>query len=287
MPGQAGDTSGLPLAANHSQEIPMELKKSILRVANGVFNMVVILLLVISGSFSAFALWDNQRIYSAAGDVRADMIKLKPERTLSEEADTGADFSELLKVNPDVCAWLTLDNTEIDYPILRGETNFTYLNTDVYGNFALAGSIFLDSRSSRDFTDTVSLVYGHHMADRKMFGDLDLYKDADFFRDNRTGLLILPEQTYQLEIIACMLVNASEENIFEPTRWQAGNISAFLNFVSQEALFTHEDGMERLRGAEEPFKLLCLSTCASEFTDARTIVLAVMEPYSDGTHYEN
>lgn len=264
----------------------MQVQKAVLRAVNSLFHLVVLLLLVMACSYSVFALWDNQRIYSAAGDVQADMIKLKPVLAASQEEETGADFSELLRVNPDVCAWLTLDNTEIDYPILQGQTNFTYINTDVYGDFALAGSIFLDSRNSRDFTDTFSLIYGHHMADRKMFGDLDLYKDEAFFRDNRTGTLILPDRAYNLEIFACMLVDASEDNIFEPTRWQAGNTSALLTFVSQEALFTHDDGMERLRASEDPFQVLCLSTCASEFTDARTIVLAVMRPYTESAPSE-
>ena len=256
----------------------MLFHRTVLRAANSIFNFVVISLLLIAGSYSAFALWDNERIYAAAGDVQADMIKLKPEIEITEEE--GADFSELLAVNPDVCGWITMDNTLVDYPILQGETNLTYINTDVYGNFALAGSIFLDSRNSREFTDTFSLIYGHHMADSKMFGDLDLYKDQTFFNENRTGSLILPNSAYNLDIIACLLVSASEDNIFEPTIWQDSNISRFLNWTKQNALHYHEDIMTELENAKEPFRLLCLSTCSYEFTDARTIVLTVMRPYT-------
>lgn len=256
----------------------MQFQKTVLRAANAIFNFVLISLLVIAGSYSAFALWDNERIYAAAGDVQADMIKLKPEILVSEEEDSGADFSELLKVNPDVCGWLTLDNTNVDYPILQGDTNFSYINTDVYGNFALAGSIFLDTRSNRDFTDPYSLIYGHHMADSKMFGDLDKYKDETFFRENTTGSLILPNQSYNLEIIACLLVNASEDNIFEPTIWRDSNISSLLNFMENNAVNLHADVLAELRASEEPIQILALSTCSYEFTDARTIVLAAMEP---------
>lgn len=258
----------------------MQFQKTVLRAANSVFNLVVILLLVIACAYSAFALWDNERIYASAGDVQADMIKLKPEIVVSEEEDTGADFSELLKVNPDVCGWLTMDNTQIDYPILQGITNFTYINTDVYGNFALAGSIFLDSRCSREFTDSYSLIYGHHMADSKMFGDLDLYKDEAFFRENTTGALILPNKAYKLEVIACLLVQASEDNIFDPTLWQDSDISTLLSFVKTNSLNLHDEALAELEAAQEPFQLLALSTCSYEFTDARTIVLTVMKPFS-------
>lgn len=258
----------------------MRFHRAFLRAANSLFNLVVILLLLAAGSYSAFALWDNERIYAAAGDVQADMIKLKPEIVVSEEEDTGADFSELLKVNSDVCGWLTLDNTQIDYPVLQGQTNFTYINTDVYGNFALAGSIFLDSRNNREFSDPYSLIYGHHMADSKMFGDLDLYKEPAFFQENTTGTLILPGTAYKIEVIACLLVGANEENIFEPNRWQDSNINQLLSWTEQNSVNLHQETLAQLRESEEPFRLLALSTCSYEFTDARTIVLTVLRPYS-------
>ena len=71
--------------------------------------------------------------------------------------DNPASFEELLGINPDVCAWVTLDNTAIDYPVVQGEDNFTYVNTDVYGDFSLAGSIFLDVNCDKNFTDPYSL----------------------------------------------------------------------------------------------------------------------------------
>ena len=258
----------------------MQFHRTVLRAANSIFNLVVILLLLIAGSYSVFALWDNERIYAAAGDVQADMIKLKPEIALTEEEDTGADFSELLKVNSDVCGWLTMDNTNVDYPVLQGANNFSYINTDVYGNFSLAGSIFLDSRNNRKFTDTFSLIYGHHMADSKMFGDLDLYKEEKFFRENTTGSLILPNKAYKLEVIACLLVPASEDNIFEPTAWQNYNISRLLEFTENNSLNLNDEIFAELKTAKEPFQILALSTCSYEYTDARTIVLTRMKPFT-------
>ena len=162
----------------------MRLAGAFLRAANALVSFVVALCLCTAGLYSVYALWDNSRVYSAAEDVRADMMKLKP--TVIEAG--GASFEELLTVNPDVCAWVTIDNTNIDYPVLQGATNLTYINTDVYGNFAMAGSIFLDSRSDRGFGDTYSLLYGHHMANGNMFGDLDKFEEETFFRKNKTRI---------------------------------------------------------------------------------------------------
>lgn len=244
-----------------------------LKAANSVVNLVVVLSLSVACIYAVYALWDNNRIYTAAEDVQADMIRLKPD--IEEEG--GASFEELLAINPDVCAWVTLDNTNIDYPVLQGETNLTYINQDVYGNFALAGSIYLDTRNQRDFSDNYSILYGHHMENSGMFGDLDLYKEREFFDTNRTGTLILPDKNYELEIFACLLVKAGEETIFDPEQWQ-GDIDKLISYIKENSMYLCDDVMAEIEQTEKP-QILAFTTCSTEFTDARTIILAVMEPY--------
>lgn len=252
------------------------MARVLLKTANSFLNFVVMLCLCVTGLYAGYALWDNNQVYAAAENVQADMIKLKPVVTEGEE---GASFEELLAVNPDVCAWVTVDNTNIDFPVLQGETNLTYINRDVYGNFALAGSIFLDSRNDKEFHDLVSLLYGHHMEEGDMFGDLDLYKEKAFFDENRTGMLILPDRVYDLEIFACMLVEASEEAIFDPHEYEA-DINELLNLTEQEAMHYDAEKVSELRQTSGENQILLLSTCSTEFTDARTIVLAEMKPHS-------
>ena len=244
-------------------------------------NFIVILCLCVAGMYAVYALWDNNRIYSAANDVQADMIKIKP----AVEEDGGASFEELLAINQDVCAWVTLDNTKIDHPVLQGSTNLTYVNRDVYGNFALAGSIFLDTRNERDFSDAYSLLYGHHMENSGMFGDLDLYKDQKFFDENTTGMLILPDRTYKLEIFACMLIEAGDDAIFNPERWQT-DINGLVSYARDNNLHLREETISKLEQMDKP-QILALSTCSTEFTDARTIILAVMEPYQAADQEES
>lgn len=252
----------------------------ILRIADTLLNWIVILCLCTAGLYAGYALWDNSRIYTAANDVQSDMVKMKP----AVDADGGASFAELLAVNADVCAWVTLDGTKIDYPVLQGSTNLTYINRDVYGNFALAGSIYLDTRNQRDFSDTYSLLYGHYMEKSGMFGDLELYKEESFFQNHASGTLLLPDKSYTLGIFACLLTEAGEEVIFDPERWQT-DIHGLLSYAEKHSLFLRKDTIKKLEQMREP-KILALSTCSGEFTDARTIILAVMEPYQTANREE-
>ena len=203
-------------------------------------------------------------------NVQGELLQFKP----AADGENGASFEELLAINSDVKAWLTLDNTAIDYPVVQGENNFSYINTDVYGDFALAGSIFLDSDCDGSFHDPYSLLYGHHMENSKMFGDLDLYKDEAFFNENTTGTLVLPDRTYHLQIFACLLVPASEGRHLR--REPVGRKPERSSTSAQEnALHLHSDTLDTVR-AREGAQVLAMSTCSTEFTDARTILLAWM-----------
>ena len=84
-------------------------------------------------------------------------------------------FEELQKINPEVFGWLNIPDTHIDYPLVQAEGNSKYVNTDVKGNFSLSGSIFLDCRNHKDFSDCNHIIYGHHMQKDAMFGELERF----------------------------------------------------------------------------------------------------------------
>ena len=173
------------------------LPYKVLKFFDDVTSALVAVLLALLAVYAGYALWDNQQVYAAAEEVQASLLTLKPQ-------EGGVPFAELRAVNADVCAWVTLDGTGVDYPVVQGKDNLTYVNTDVYGNFSLAGTIFLDTRCAPDFAGGYSLLYGHHMVSGQMFGDLEKYQDAAFLREHRTGTLLLPAGACTLAVFACV-----------------------------------------------------------------------------------
>lgn len=190
-------------------------------------------------------------------------------------------FDQLRAINPEITAWLTMMGTAIDYPVMQGSTNFSYLNKDAYGEFALAGSIFLDSRNDSAYQDVYSLLYGHDMSKHRMFGDLNLYKDEAFFKENHLGILLTPDGGHLLQTVACIVTSAGNSAMFNPENWRHFTTDQMLEAMQEDALHISEEGMEALQAridAEEAFRIVALSTCTSEFTDARTILLTLMDP---------
>jgi sortase B len=242
------------------------MARQLLKWLNRVLNAAIILAILAAMAYSLYSIWDNNSIYAAALSVSNRIRKEKP---------TGdkPSFDDLLKINPDVCAWITLDGTNIDYPIVQGSSNDEYLNKDVYGEYSLAGSIFLDTRCSRGFTDFDELVYGHHMDRHEMFGDLDLYLDEDFFNQNETGTLLLPGKKIPVTVVAVMVADDTDPWVFDPAAADE-NPAGYLSYIASNAKYVHSETLMAVGSDTGSQHLLTLSTCSSDQEDDRTVVIA-------------
>lgn len=247
--------------------------RDILRLLNGLVTCVEVVVLAACALYAVFSLWDNQQVYDSVSSLQNELLAFKP----SGEDETGPSLQELQAINPDVCAWLTMDGTRIDYPIVQASNNSYYLSYDVHRKFSLAGSLFLDFHNDFAITDDYNLIHGHHMDQGRMFGDLDLYKQERFFEENRTGLLITPGVQYQLDVIAYMNVSSTDDVIFAPQRWQE-DAAVVLDYTEAEAVYLHEETLAEAR--ERDADLLSLATCAAG--SDRTIVLCMMTRMEGG-----
>lgn len=136
----------------------LEFAAKLARGADKVLSLIAVLMILLLLCYGGYSLWDTAMLYKGAFNS-SDLLQYKP----SADDPESLTFEELLKLNPDVCAWITVDDTHIDYPVVQGEDNMEYVNKDVQGEFAFSGAIFLDSQNKRDFSDSFNLLYGHHM----------------------------------------------------------------------------------------------------------------------------
>lgn len=221
------------------------------KTMNRAYEKTMLLIFIIALLICIYALYDTWYVFDHANDK--SYLKFKP----GVEEENGA-VSES-PITSDMVGWITMDDTNIDYPIMQGEDNTEYLNKDPYGKFSLSGSIFLDSRNNSAFTDEYSLIYGHHMEYGVMFGALDDYLDEDYLNSHRHGQLLVGRDgkvMYELEAFYAMSADAKDDFIFNPENYE--ELYAFL----------------REKGMDINHRVLCLSTCAGDTSTTRIVVFA-------------
>ena len=162
-------------------------------------------------AYSGYALWDNWSILKEPDQVREDLIRYKP----ANEEELSYSFQELKAMNPDVCGWLTLDHTKIDYPVVQGTDNEYYLKHTFKKTEHVAGSIFLDKDNSPDFSNRKSILYGHNMKDGSMFQGLHKYENEQYLETHNKVYLYLPDgQSLTYSVLRCEYVNADSDTFW-------------------------------------------------------------------------
>lgn len=222
------------------------------------FDRTVILASLLLFLICVYAMYDAVMVYYNANDT--SVLKYKPDLTNPEV---------LREISEDAIAWITVDDTRIDYPVMQGSNNKEYLNKDPFGKYSLSGSIFLDSRNNRDFSDSYSVLYGHHMDYGAMFGALDEFKKKDYFDSHRTGRLVtVSGKTYDIRFFAAAVVLATDPIVFHPTDATA---AALLDKLAGAAMIYEPPE------AENDLKVIALSTCQDADTIDRMVLFGVMK----------
>ncbi len=100
------------------------------------------------------------------------------------------DFDSLTGINDDIIAWIYIPDTNVSFPVLKGKDNQQYLYQSYEKEYLTAGSIFIDYRCRRSFSDRHTVIYGHNMHNGSMFGSLKKYEDESY-KDEHPYVYIL------------------------------------------------------------------------------------------------
>lgn len=112
------------------------------------------------------------------------------------------DFQQMMAINPDVYAWISIPDTNVDYPVAQSDEydNF-YLDHNIYKEYSFPGTIYSQSCNSKDWSDRVTLLYGHNMLDGSMFATLHQFRDEDFFNSHPYFYIYTQNRKLTYEIV--------------------------------------------------------------------------------------
>ncbi len=218
--------------------------------------LVVSLLLLILG---IYALYDSHKVYELADAEEYAQYKPSDKDRLS--------YEKLREMNPDVIGWIDVYGTEIDYPVLQAADNDKYLDETVTGEYSTAGSIFLDYRNSKEFSDFNNILYGHHMDQRKMFGDIDRFTNRNFFEKHRYGKLYRNDRkSLGIEFFAVIRTTGTDQRIFSAAIQHAQTKRELIDYLYDNAIRSRDISVT------ENDRIVLLNTCTFTVTDGRHIL---------------
>lgn len=245
------------------------------RIRNGALNVITVCLIgiiLVSGYKIGKTMWEYQVAKSAYTNISEKTAKVDPKQF------TGVvDWKALKKVNPDVQGWLYQKGTVINYPVVQGTDNDTYLHTRFDKQWSGGGTLFVDCRMEKDFKDFNSIIYGHHMKDGSMFRSIRGYTKEDGYYDKHKTLeLATPHGNYHLVVFSAFITKATDEDTYKMTYDEAEKQAYIDRAWERSELPITRDSVDVTKND----RLVTLSTCAYDYEEARYIVMCKMVPWT-------
>lgn len=215
-------------------------------------------------------------------DADGNIVTIPP--TDEERVEHNKHVAEFFKeINDDYIGYLEIDGCEIYEPVVKAnadDDNF-YLKHNLRGEANKAGTVFLDSRCTvtEEYTSPNLVIYGHNQEDGTMFGRLKYYKNNVDFYSKHPVIRFSPEfENGEYLIYAFFVTNALAN---QDSSGEVFHYHDYIETMNDEYTFNwYQREVQSRNQIISPVdvkfgdKLLCLSTCSTEFTESRFVVFA-------------
>lgn len=173
---------------------------------------------------------------------------------------------KLTAMNGDYEFWLYSAGTPMDYPVVQARDNDYYLHRMFDRTSNAAGTLFMDYRNLPNLEDPNTLVYGHHMRNGSMFGELVKYEEQAYYEAHPYLLIVSGEETDVVEAFAGY-TTSPKDHCYDIAISDEEDMAEFIETALEKSDFLHE--IERQPGE----RLITLSTCSYRFENARYILI--------------
>ena len=214
-----------------------------------VIIIVFFIILMISSYFLLREFLEYKKVKSQSISLIENVIK-------EDKNESKIDFQKLEKINEDIIGWIEIENTNINYPILKDDSNLKYIKHSYDGSYSASGSIF--TIANKPFEDSITTIYGHNMKTGLMFSDLSKYMNYDFLEDHKIINIYTKNMNYKATIFSVYSINVFEEE----------NNLKNLNFEEEIKYYENASKYE-IENFEKSKKILKLSTCS--YLNNRTV----------------
>jgi len=214
----------------------------------------------------------NTAAQTVSDDSEADESEeLTEEELLAQQAALAHEkYGALFEQNQDFIGWISIDGTNINYPVMQTPTNPDYyLKHSFEKTWSDYGVPYIEESCIMGISNNI-VIYGHHMKDGSMFADLCNYTDEAFWRDHPVIHFDTLSSLGEYEVVAVFKFNTNKEQ-FKYNEFVTMNEAEFNEFMENvHARQLYDTGID----AEYGDQLITLSTCEYTYKNGRFVVVA-------------
>ena len=220
---------------------------------------------------SSYFLISNFLQYKVSNNSNLQLIEdvFTKNKTEENTEKTIIDWDKLSNINTDIIGWIKINDTNIDYPILKDTDNLKYLKHSFGGKYNNNGSIF--TLNNNPFQDYETVLFGHNMKSGIMFSELGKYMNKEFFDKHSSFEIYTKNQNYKATVFSCYSIGINKEE----------NNIKLLDFEEQVEYYKKASKYS-VDNVSEIKKIVKLSTCSylnnhTTPTDQRYYIVAKLE----------
>jgi len=187
------------------------------------------------------------------------------------------DFGSLQKKNDEIYAWIKVDDTKVDYPIVQNkrDDSFYLKHSAEDKSWSASGAVYTELVNSKKFNDSITVIYGHNGYSDTMFTTLHYFNKKDFFDNHPYFYIYTADRRLTYQVISAF-------------KYDDRHIMNSFNFPDEAELTEFQKMLQNpnssLKNVRKELdtkinpksKIVILSTCITNQKSSRYLVCGVL-----------
>lgn len=220
---------------------PKELLRKVITIMCSVIIFVCLIVLVVStfGDLNGKGSPDGTKDPMSGFVEAGDQDEVKFPQGIQDK------YKELYLVNNDLVGLISIDATSIEQPVVQSKDNNYYLSHDYYKKSSKEGTVFMDSKCSKDLSSFNTVLYANNNKEESfIFSPLLKYSTVDGYKQAPVITFNTIFADYRWKIYACYIttVNADDDNgyvfDFANQNLNEANFAGYIEQVDMRKLYT-------------------------------------------------
>lgn len=234
---------------------------------------IIVFVVVFCGVYFAIQLYNNH--------MAAPPKTTAPQTTqgTSEEnlANNPIDFKSLQEQNDEIYAWIKVDDTNVDHPIVQSATDdeFYLKHKAEDKSWSASGAVYTELINSKNFKDPITVIYGHNGYGDSMFTTLHRFEDEEFFNNHPYFTIYTPNRKLTYQIVSAFKYD--DRHIMNSFRFSdTAVLEDFQKMIQNPNSVSQNIRTQLDTEINKDSRIVILSTCITNQKSNRLLICGVL-----------